>query len=79
VIQINPGSEDVKLFQYERINHPHPRVMIRMDVLWLKTNELPHQQTAEIAGVCTNAATCYLRMYNEGGIEKLRKVNFYKP
>jgi len=79
VIQINPSDEDVKAFQYERINHPHPRVMIRMDVLWLKTNELPHQQIAEIAGVCKNTATCYLRMYNEGGIEKLREVNFYKP
>ncbi len=79
MIQINPIDEDVKAFQYERINHPHPRVQIRMDVLWLKTNELPHQQIAVIAGVCKNTVTCYLRMYNEGGIEKLREVNFYKP
>ena len=79
MIQINPINEDVKAFQYERINHPHPRVQIRMDVLWLKTNELSHQQIAVIAGVCKNTVTCYLQMYNEGGIEKLREVNFYKP
>ena len=79
MIQINPINEDVKAFQYERINHPHPRVQIRTDVLWLKTNELSHQQIAVIAGVCKNTVTCYLQMYNEGGIEKLREVNFYKP
>ena len=79
MIQINPSSEDVETFKYERINHPHPRVLIRMDVLWLKTNELPHQQIAEIAGVSKNTVSRYLHMYNEGGIEKLREVNFYKP
>jgi len=79
VIRINPSSEDVEFFQYERINHPHPRVQIRMDVLWLKTNELPHKQIAKIAGVSKNTVPRYLRMYNEGGIDKLREVNFYKP
>ena len=79
MIQINPGSEDAEIFQYERINHLHPRVQIRMDVLWLKTKELPHKQIAEIACVSKNTVSRYLRMYNEGGIEKLREVNFYKP
>jgi len=79
VIRINPGSEDVTIFQYERINHPHPSVQIRMDVLWLKTNESPHKQIAVIAGVSKNTVPRYLRMYNEGGIDKLREVNFYKP
>ncbi len=79
MIRINPSSKDVETFQYERINHPHPRVQIRMDVLWLKTNKLPHKQIAEIAGVSKNTVPRYLRMYNEGGIDKLREVNFYKP
>jgi transposase len=79
VIQINPSAEDVEIFKSERINHPHPKVQIRMDVLWLKTNELPHKQIAEIAGVSKNTVPRYLRMYNEGGVSKLREVNFYKP
>ncbi len=79
MIQISPGSEDIEAFQYERINHPHPRVQIRMDVLWLKTNELPHKRIAVIGGVSKNTVSRYLRMYNEGGIDKLREVNFYKP
>ena len=36
-----------------------------MDVLWLKTDELPHKQTAEIACVSKNQAPRYLRMYNK--------------
>jgi len=79
VIRINPGREDIKAFQYERINHPHPRVQIKMDVMWLKTKESPHKQIAVIAGVSRNSVTRYLRMYIEGGIDKLREVNFYKP
>ncbi len=79
MIRINPSSKDIEAFQYERINHPHPRVQIKMDVLWLKTKELPHKQIAEIAGVSKNSVTRYLRMYIEGGIDKLREVNFYKP
>ncbi len=64
MIQINPGSEDMEIFKYERIHHPHPRVLIRMDVLWLKTIKLPHQQIAVIAGVSKNTVPRYLRMYN---------------
>ena len=79
MIRINPGREDIKAFQYERINHPHPRVQIKMDVMWLKTKESPHKQIAVIAGVSRNSVTRYLRMYIEGGIDKLREVNFYKP
>ena len=79
MIQISPNSEDTKIFQYERINHPHPKVQNRMDVLCLKTNGLAHKKIAKIASVSKNTVTRYLRMYNEGGIDKLREVNFYKP
>ncbi len=32
-----------------------------------------------IANVSVNTVTDYLRMYNTGGVEKLREVNFYRP
>jgi len=79
MIQINYSTEDKKIFKYERIHHPHPRVQQRMDVLWLKSNELPHNQIVKLAGVSSNTVIQYLLMYNEGGIEKLKEINFYKP
>ena len=62
-----------------RTHHPHHRVQQRVDVLWLKSNGLQHNQIAKLAGVCENTVTEYLRIYKEGGIEKLKELNFYKP
>src|SRR4030042_5325735 len=79
MIQINYSLKDKEIFKYERIHHPHPRVQQRMDVLWLKSNELPHNQIEKLAGVSSNTLIQYLLMYKNGGIEKLKEINFYKP
>ena len=76
---INPSSEDIKVFKNERMAHPIPKVQKRMDVLWLKYNQLTHKKIAKLTGVCVNTVTKYIRMYEEEGIESLRQVNFYKP
>lgn len=79
MLQINPSEQDVKIFKNERKNHLSPRVQQRMNVLWLKYNGLQHKQIAVLADVSSATVTKYIRMYNSGGIEKLREVNFYKP
>jgi transposase len=50
-----------------------------MDVLWLKHNGLCHQKIAKLSNVSINVVTKYLKMYNEGGVERIRQVNFYRP
>ena len=40
---------------------------------------LSHKQICVIAGVSPNTLRQYLRLYQEGGIEKLKQVNFYQP
>lgn len=50
-----------------------------MEVLWLKSQRLPHKQIAKLAGVCDNALTKYLRLYRHGGLDEVRNVNFYRP
>lgn len=79
MIQINCSINDMKIFKYERMNHLHPRVQQRMDVLWLKSNGIPHNKIVTLSGVSVNTVTEYLKMYNEGGIEKLKEINFNKP
>ena len=69
MIQIAYSQEDKEIFKYEHIHHPHARVQQRMDVLWLKSNGLFHNQIAILAGVSSNTLINYLLMYNEGGIE----------
>ena len=76
---INPSAKDVENFKNERIIHPIPKVQKRMDVLWLKHNKLSHKTIAIIAGVSVNTVTKIICMYNDGGLEKLKEVNFYRP
>ena len=79
MIKINFSEQDLKTIEYERFNHPIPLVQRRMEVLWLKSQGLPHKQIAKLAGVCDNALNKYLQLYRHGGLDEIRKVNFYRP
>ena len=50
-----------------------------MEVLWLKSHDLPHALIAKLASVSENTLREYFRLYQEGGLEKLKEVNFYRP
>jgi transposase len=79
MIKVKFSDQDLKTIEHERFHHPVPRVQRRMEVLWLKSQGLPHKQIAKLAGVCDNALTKYLRLYRQGGLDEIRKVNFYRP
>mgnify|MGYP001566905424 FL=1 len=64
---------------YERYHHPHPVVQRRMETLWLKSHDLPHELIAELAGVCENTMRDYFQLYQNGGIEKLKELDFHQP
>jgi hypothetical protein len=55
--------------EHDYFNHPAPRVQRRMEVLWLKSQGLSHNPITKLAGVCANAATKYLRIYRDGGLD----------
>ena len=50
-----------------------------MEVLWLKSQKIPHKKICQLAGISPNTLLTYLRDYEEGGIEKLKEINFYRP
>ena len=79
MIKIEVTELDKQLLRQERFNHPHPRVMLKMEVVYLKSIGLRNDLVCEITGVCGNTMREYLKQYNEGGIERLKEVNFYKP
>jgi transposase len=64
---------------YERYHHPVPLVQRRMEVLWLKSHDLPHALIAKLAGVSENTIREYFQLFIEGGLPKLKEVNFYRP
>lgn len=79
MIQVKFTEADQQALHYERFHHPHPRVQLKMEVVWLKSQGESHQRIAELAGVHVNTVTAHLQEYAEGGIERLKEVRFHRP
>ena len=79
MIKINFSETDIEQLKFERYHHPHLRVQRKMEALLLKSQGLAHKDIAFITGVCPNTLRTYLRDYQMGGIDKLKKINFYQP
>jgi len=79
MIQVNIKESDKQVFARERYEHPHMRVSQRMDALHLKSKGLCNKKICNVLDICNNTLLSYFKMYNEGGLEKLRETNFYRP
>ena len=79
MINIKFTEEDRAILNYERFHHPHPRVQLKMEVLWLKSQNLPPKLICELANITPNTLRSYCGDYQIGGIEKLKEINFYQP
>src|SRR5271157_609942 len=78
-IQLAFTPENIKALNYERFHHPVPLVQRRMEVLWLKSHELPHAQIATLGNISETTMREYFELYREGGVEGLKQVHFYRP
>ena len=78
-IQLQLTPEILKEIHYHRYNHPAPLVQRRMEALWLKGYSLAHAQIAELVGVTENTIRDYFELYQQGGVEKLKELNYYVP
>ncbi len=73
------SDADLKAIDHDRYHHPHPHVQRKMEVLWLKSHALPHQQIASLAGVSLRTAQRYLDEYLEGGLKQVRRCKWRGP
>jgi transposase len=71
--------EDLQAIAHERYHHPHPHVQRKMEVLWLKSHDLPHHQIATLAGVSVRTVQRYLDEYVAGGLAQVRRCNWHGP
>ena len=60
--------------RHERYHHPHPRVQQKMEVLWLKSQGLTHEDIARFADVSRRSVQRYLDDFAQGGLERLRRL-----
>jgi transposase len=66
--------EDLDTIRHERYSHPHPRVQQKLEVLWLKSQGLTHEDIARLADVSRRSVQRYLDEFLAGGLEQVRRL-----
>lgn len=79
MIQIAFTLAEIDQLYEARTNHPHPRVRQMTEVLYLKALNVPHEEICRITRISPKTLRRYLGLYQEGGIEALKQLNFYQP
>jgi transposase len=72
-------ADDRQALAHDRYHHPDPRVQRKMEVLWLKSHGLGHDQIAAYADVSRRTVQRYLNEYHEGGLPRLRRCQWHQP
>lgn len=76
MIKVTFSQEQIKELHFERFNHPHPRVQLKMEVLYLKSQGLMQNEISKLAKVSENTVRNYIKAYQRGGVEALKEIKF---
>lgn len=76
MIRIEFAEQMIVELDYERYHHPHPKVQRKMEVLYLKSQGLAHQDIRRLCHISKTTLTTYLKQYLEGGIERLKQLDY---
>ena len=76
MLQITFTDAEIDALDDERYHHPLPHVQKRMELLYLKSQGVPHQQIARLCRVSRQTLVTTLHLYQQGGIERLKHFHF---
>lgn len=76
MISIEFGDAERAALAYERYHHPSPHVQKRMEMVYLKSQGVAHQEIARLCQVSRQTLVTTLHLYQEGGIERLKQFHF---
>ena len=76
MIHIDFTPEQIDALHHERFHHPHPRVQLKMEAVYLKSQGLPHHDICRLARISENTLRSYLRQFQEGGVERLKRTDW---
>lgn len=79
MLRLTFTQEDIEQLRYERFHHPHPRVQQRMEALVLKSEGLRHKDICRILDICGHTLRSYLRLFEAGGVEGLKRLGYRHP
>jgi transposase len=76
MLSVQLTEKDMQTVNFERFHYPCPIVQKRCHTLYLKAKQYTHQEIADILDLHPNSITTYLKMYQKGGLEQLKRVNY---
>ena len=76
MITIDFTPEQIDALHHERFHHPHPRVQLKMEVVYLKSLGMAHHEICRIARITENTLRTYLGQFQQGGIERLKRTEW---
>jgi len=77
MVRIEFTQEQIDELEHERFHYPEPRVQRKLEVLYLKSQKLPHGMICELCRISNVTMLEYFEQYLEGGISRL-KLNQHK-
>ena len=79
MITINFSAADIEALRYWRFQHPDPRVQVRMEALYLRSQRMANEDIVRLCGISKASFHRYLKAYVTGGIEQLKQIDHYRP
>ncbi len=76
---LQKSSQDIDSLHHERFHHPHPRVQEKMEAVYLKSQGLLHKDICRLSRISENTLRSYLGQFREGGVERLKRLDFAVP
>jgi transposase len=76
MIHIDFAAQDIDALHHERFHHPHPRVQLKMEAVYLKSQGLAHHDICRLARISENTLRAYLGQFQEGGVERLKRTDW---
>lgn len=70
------SDADLLIVKKEKNSHKSELVRTRMQVLYFLSLGLKRKECGELANVCANSVTAYIRLYNQGGLDSIRRVGY---
>jgi transposase len=66
------STAERETLQYGRFHHPHPRVQLKMEALYLKSQGVSTVDVCRLCGISQSTWYRYLRAYRTGGLDTLQ-------
>jgi transposase len=76
MITLTLTQEDIAVLKHEKTYHAAPKVRGRCEIVYLKSQGFRHHEIERIVGVSHGTVTNTLKLYKDGGLEALSRLNY---